>query len=172
MTVNLKQMSVKIYTKFKLLKHSDLAADTRVCDGNDGEGSPPDRLGYSPMGRFREMLENAWQMACTDVQSATIISTSHTSSGNGAISDTLSKDKAKIYAELHDIVIRRFASVFFNSLSTKTPATEKKIPSFGLPLPASTSANIAAKDNSVIVTTPRMHRKRHSGAIPIEPASI
>lgn len=53
------------------------------------------------------MLENAWQMAYADlVQSATTIS--HMLSGNGAISDTLSKAHGE--AKLHNIaiVVQRF----------------------------------------------------------------
>lgn len=144
-------------------------AETRVCDGNDDEGSPPDWLGYTFQWEgFREMLQNAWRMA--DVQdllteSATTIS--HMSSGNGAISDTLSKDKAETQnSTTSSSGVSKVSSL--NLLSTKTPATEKKIPSFGLLLPASTSTNTVAEDNSIIVTRPRLHRTKHSGAIPTD----
>ena len=122
--------------------------DTRVCDRNDDRGSSSDRLGHTPMERvLGSMLENAWQMANADlVRSATTIS--HMLSGNGAISDTLSKAPGE--AKLHNIaiVVQRFVVSPSNSLTMKTPATEKKIPSCGLPLPASTSANTAAKDTN------------------------
>jgi hypothetical protein len=139
-------------------------AETRVRDENDGEGSPPDLLGYTfQWDGFREMLENAWRMACAqDLLTESATATSQMLSGNGAISDTFSKDKAETQnSTTSSSAVSRVSSL--NLLSTKTAATE--IPSFGLPLPASTSANTAAEDNSIIVPAPRLHQTKHSGAI-------
>lgn len=139
-------------------------AETRVRDGNDDEGSPPDWLGCTFQWEgFREMLENAWRMTYSQdllTESATTIS--HMSSGNGTISDTFSKDKTE--TQNSSSAVSQVSSL--DLLATKTAATEKKI--FGLPLPASTSANAAVEDNSIIVTTPCLHRTKHSSAIPTD----
>lgn len=144
-------------------------AETRVCEGNDDEGSPRNWLGYTFQWEgFREMLENAWRMAdVQDLSTKPATTISHMSSGNWAISDTFSKDKAETQnSRTSSSAGAQMPSS--NSLSAKTAATEKKIPSFGLVLPASTSTNTVGEDNSIIVTTPRLHRTKQSGAMPTD----
>ena len=98
---------------------------------------------------FQEMLENAWRtMAYADVQSATTIS--HMSSGNGAISDTFPKDKAGMQSSTTSpssvLQVSPLNSLSMIAIREETRHREKDT-SFGLPLPASMSANTAAKDN-------------------------
>ena len=154
-------MSVKIIQNLKgrprrtwkqnrqLLKHPDLVADTQVCDGNDDKGSSPDRLGYTPMGRVPGDAGKCMANGIyTDVQSATTIS--HMSSGNGDISDTFPKDKAGMQSSTTSpssvLQVSPLNSLSMIAICEETRHREKDT-SFGLPLPASMSANTAAKDN-------------------------
>ena len=132
-------------------------ADTQVCDGNDDKGSSPDRLGYTPMGRVPGDAGKCMANGIyTDVQSATTIS--HMSSGNGDISDTLLKDKAGMQSStISSSGVLQVSPLNSLSMNSKRLATERKIPLLGCLCLRQRQPTLLRK---IIVTTPRLHRKR------------